>query len=105
MNKKLTFWSVLLCCGLIPSVQAASTSYKGSEYASEAKLTIDQAGAIALKAYPGTITEVELEHKRGGSGLRYSFDIRAHHMTHEVAVDAKTGDVVENVREPENDKD
>lgn len=105
MKKKLVGWSVLLSVGLIASVQASSATYKGSEYASEAKLTIDQAGSIAMKAYPGTITEVELEHKRGGSGLRYSFDIRAHHMTHEVAVDAKTGDVLENIREPESDKD
>ena len=102
--KKLTIGFVLLSSSLMASVHA-ETAYKGSEYASEAKLTLDQAGNIAQKAYPGTVTEVELEHKIGGSGLRYSFDIRAHHMTHEVAVDAKTGDILKNIREPESDKD
>ncbi len=84
---------------------AHAGTYKGSQYASEAKLTIEQARAVAVKAYPGTIVEEELEHKIGGSGLRYSFDIRANHVTHEVAVDAKTGDVLENSREANNDND
>ncbi len=85
----------------------ADSSYtlKGSQYLNEASLKLEQARAVAQKAYPGVIVEEALEHKLGGSGLRYSFDIRAHHMTHEVAVDAKTGQVLENVREPENDND
>ncbi len=78
-------------------------AYDGSQYAGEAKLTIEQARALALKAYPGTIVEEELEHKRGGSGLRYSFDVRANHLTHEVAVDAKTGKILENSRESESE--
>ncbi len=85
----------------------ADSSYilKGSQYSGEASLSLEQARAAAEKAYPGVIVEEELEHKPGGSGLRYSFDIRAHHVTHEVAVDAKTGQLLENVREPENDND
>lgn len=80
-----------------------NNKYNGSQYAGEAKLTLAQAEAIALKAYPGTIVEVELEHKRGGSGLRYSFDVRANHITHELAIDAKTGLVLENSRESKNE--
>jgi uncharacterized membrane protein YkoI len=37
-----------------------------------------------------------LEKERGGSGLRYSFDIKNGKITHEVGVDAKTGKVLEN---------
>jgi len=40
-----------------------------------------------------------LEEERGGSGLRYSFDIKNNKVTYEVGVDAKTGKVLENARE------
>jgi uncharacterized membrane protein YkoI len=33
--------------------------------------------AIALKAHPGKVTDEELEREAGGTGLRYSFDIKA----------------------------
>ncbi len=74
-------------------------AYSGSEYEKEAKLTLQEARAIALKTYPGTVVDQELEHKLGGSGLRFSFDIRAHHVTREVGVDAKTGAVVANIKD------
>ena len=77
-------------------------AYSGSEYENEAKLTINDARAIALKAYPGTVVDEELEHKLGGSGLRFSFDIRAHHMTHEVGVDAKTGVILANIKDTDD---
>lgn len=81
------------------------SAYEGSQYAKEAKLTIEQARTLAIKAYPGTIVEEGLEHKLGGSGLRYSFDIRANHVTHEVAVDAKSGDILQNTRESANENE
>ncbi len=96
---------LILAASFALLVTAQAATYKGSQYANEAKLTIEEARVIATKAYPGTIVEEELEHKRGGSGLRYSFDIRANHVTHEVAVDAKTGDVLQNTRESGNDND
>ena len=70
-------------------------SFTGQKYAREAKITLDQARSTALKRTPGKITDQELEHERGGSGLRYSFDIDAHGRTFEVGVDAKTGKVLE----------
>ncbi|NNM50647.1 MAG: PepSY domain-containing protein [Pseudomonadales bacterium] len=90
-----------------PMVMSSLTgfAYEGSQYAGEAKITLEQAEAIAMKSYPGTIVEIELEHKLGGSGLRYSFDIRAHHNTQELAVDAKTGAILKNSRESKNDDD
>jgi len=39
----------------------------------------------------GTILNLELEHRKGGSGLRYSFDIKVGNAIHEVGIDAKTG--------------
>jgi uncharacterized membrane protein YkoI len=74
----------------------AAAAYTGSEFAKEAKVSLEQARSIALKAMPGRITDQELEHEKGGSGLRYSFDIVAGNVTHEVGVDAKTGAVIEN---------
>ena len=75
----------------------------GSQYASQAKITMAQARTIALKAVPGgKITAAELEKEQGGSGLRYSFDIKVDGKTREVGVDAKTGKVLENAQEGAN---
>jgi uncharacterized membrane protein YkoI len=63
---------------------------------------MNEARAIALKAHPGKITDEELETEKGGSGLRYSFDIKGAKGTQEVGVDAKTGKVLENKLEGPN---
>ena len=73
-----------------------AVTFTGERYAKEAKITLDEARAIALKTYGGEIVTQELEKERGGSGLRYSFDIKNGKVTHEVGVDAKTGKVLEN---------
>ena len=72
------------------------SAYTGQELAKNAKVTLPEARAIALKAFPGKITDEELETEKGGSGLRYSFDIKNGGVTHEVGVDAKTGKLLEN---------
>ena len=77
----------------------AAQAFTGEKLASQAKIGIEQARAIALKAHPGTITDEELERERGGSGLRYSFDIKHGSVTQEVGVDAQTGNVLENKKE------
>ena len=77
-------------------------AYTGHEFAGEAKVSIEEARAIALKAHPGKITDEELEKEKGGSGLRYSFDILDGKITQEVGVDAKTGKVLENAPEGKN---
>ena len=61
-----------------------------------AEQTLTAARAIALKARPGQITDQELEKEGGGSGLRYSFDVKSGGRTYEVGVDAKSGKVLEN---------
>ncbi len=77
----------------------SAQAYTGQELARHAKIGIAQARAIALKAHPGAITDEELERERGGSGLRYSFDIKRRSVTQEVGVDARTGKVLENKKE------
>jgi uncharacterized membrane protein YkoI len=75
---------------------ASSPAFAGHEYAPQAKVTLAQARDTALKAQPGVITDEELEREHGGSGLRYSFDVKsAKGVIYEIGVDAKTGAVLE----------
>lgn len=93
----------LLGGALLLTASAASASYAGQQYASQTKVTIAQARAIALKTVPhGHIVAQELEKEGGGSGLRYSFDVKINGVTREVGVDAKTGKVLENSAEGKN---
>ncbi|WP_150289952.1 PepSY domain-containing protein [Sphingobium estronivorans] len=86
--------------GLIAS--GANAAMKGANLAGQAKVGLAAARAAALKAHPGKITDEELEKEKGGSGLRYSFDISSGGKTFEVGVDAKTGKVLENAPEGKN---
>jgi uncharacterized membrane protein YkoI len=74
-----------------------ASAFSGEELAKEAKISIQEARVIALKAHPGRISAEELEKEAGGSGLRYTFEIESGKKTQEVGVDAKTGRVLENV--------
>ncbi|HET7266516.1 MAG TPA: PepSY domain-containing protein [Oleiagrimonas sp.] len=89
------------------SIKSTQTSQlDGARFLKEAKVTLAGARAIALKACNGKIIAQELEKEHGGSGLRYSFDIRHSGAVHEVGVDAKSGKVLENsVESGEDDKD
>jgi uncharacterized membrane protein YkoI len=84
--------ALTLIAGLVGGASIA-TAYSGEELAKTAKVTLEDARAIALKARPGTVTDQELEKEKGGSGLRYSFDIKNGKTTYEVGVDAQTGKV------------
>ncbi len=75
---------------------AAAPHFTGQELTAGAKVSLAQARGIALKARPGAIVDQELEKEGGGSGLRYSFDVKAGKATYEVGVDAMTGKVLEN---------
>jgi hypothetical protein len=89
---------VLLAAGLALSGVAANAApqLKGHEFLTLAKVSLDQARGIALKARPGHIADQELEKEAGGSGLRYSFDIKSHGKVVEVGVDAANGKILEN---------
>ena len=86
----------LLATNAMAATKSAPVTYTGHELAGAAKLSLAQARAVALKARPGKIVDQELEKEAGGSGLRYSFDVRSHAATFEVGVDAMTGKVLEN---------
>jgi len=92
----------LTLVGLISIPSSHAFAYSGEELAKGAKISIDDARVIALKARPGTITDEELEREKGGSGLRYSFDIKSGGVVHEVGVDGQTGKVLENAKEGPN---
>jgi uncharacterized membrane protein YkoI len=96
-TKYLTYCFVTL--GLVSMLATGAFAYSGEKLAAKAKITIDQARSIALKVHPGTITDEELENERGGSGLRYSFDIKSGGHVSEVGVDAQTGEILENKKE------
>ena len=67
-----------LAMGSLPALAAAQN----------AKLSMQQARKIALNAYPGSkIVKAELEREGGGSGLRYSFDLKRGKSWREVGVD------------------
>lgn len=95
--------SIIVLLGLFLMAYAANASaYLGQELAGEAKISIEQARVIALKAHPGKITDDELELEKGGSGLRFTFVIQQGKGMQEVGVDARTGIVLENVPEKPN---
>lgn len=104
MNRLTLSIAALAAAGLCGSALAlpAHTAFKGHELAGQAKVSLAQARQTALKARPGTITDQELEKEGGGSGLRYSFDIKSGARTFEVGVDARTGAVLENGAEGAN---
>jgi uncharacterized membrane protein YkoI len=81
---------------------APAIAYTGQDLAKHAKISISEARALALRAHPGKITDQELEREKGGSGLRYSFDIKNGSMNEEVGVDAQTGAILENKKEGPN---
>ena len=87
---------LLLLTVMIPMTAGPAAAYIVQELAGDAKITIDQARAIAMKAHPGRITDEELEREDGGSGLRYTFSVDTDSGVQELGVDAATGQVLEN---------
>ena len=89
----------LAMLGLMLTVSTGALAFSGQELAAKAKVKIEDARAIALKARPGAIASEELEKEKGGSGLRYSFGVKSGKALYEVGVDANTGKVLENAKE------
>ncbi len=87
---------------ILAAFAAPALAYTGQELAGGTKISLEAAQATALKAQPGTVADRELEQESGGSGLRYSFDIKSGAATHEVGIDAVTGAVLENSTEGAN---
>ena len=90
---------VLAIAGGADAARHTKGGYAGQELSGKAHVTLTEARAIALKVRAGAITDQELEKEGGGSGLRYSFDIKAGGHVYEVGVDASDGRVLENKAE------
>lgn len=88
--RKFLFSTLSLSLLLAGVAMAAESS--PAALGAQAKFSMKQARQIALETYPGKVVKQELEQESGGSGLRYSFDIKPASAIHEVGVDAKTGD-------------
>lgn len=93
-DKTKLFTAAALGTALLGAAMGAQ-AFSGKQYAKQARISLDEARAIALKAHPGKIADQELEREKGGSGLRYSFDIVSGTTRQEVGVDARTGKVLE----------
>jgi uncharacterized membrane protein YkoI len=92
------YFGALSAIGLLV-LTGPALAYTGQKLSGRAKISLAQAREIALKAHAGKVTDEELERERGGSGLRYSFDIKNGSQTQEVGIDAASGKVLENKTE------
>ncbi len=98
MKLQTVITSAAIAVGL--SLAVTANAFDGQQYLKVAKVSLQQARKIALRVSPGgRILHEELETEKGGSGLRYSFDVETAKGTREVGVDAKTGAVLENSEE------
>ena len=110
-NTKITNFvlSLFLLTGLCAAASTVAFGQQTGEkpnpkLAKQAKITMDEARATALKQVAGKIEGEELE-KEGGK-LLYSFDIRTDKGTiTEVQVDAKTGKVLSAKQESKADEE
>lgn len=88
--------TIAAAIGAVVATTALASAFPGQQYASQASVTITQARTMAHHVVPGKILSEELEKEAGGTGLRYTFDIRGASGVHEVGIDAKSGRVLEN---------
>ena len=90
---------VALAVAAVPAL-----AYTGQQFERQARISMRQAEAVVARTVPGgRITDRELEKERGGSGLRYSFDVKPPHgKTLEIGVDAMTGKLLEDSVEGPN---
>ncbi|MDA8384457.1 MAG: PepSY domain-containing protein [Betaproteobacteria bacterium] len=88
------FLASLPALGYLPSIHASDLI--PPKLATEAQVNESAARAQAFKAYPGNIQGMALERAAGGSGLRYTFEMEKAGEHRVVAVDAKTGSILEN---------
>lgn len=92
MSRNIMISAVLATC-LCLATQGATGANKPEL---KARISPQQAETLALRTCPGKILKRELEREKGGSGLRYSFDIQTGKVIREVGIDAVTGMLLEN---------
>jgi uncharacterized membrane protein YkoI len=96
---KTSLKSVLLAAGSICVAGTAGPAHP----APVAKLSLDEARAIALTAASGTVVDEEYEEENGA--WRYSFEFTQDGRIHEIGVDATSGTIVEDSWEDAADHD
>lgn len=95
-----------VCLALAGTAAASCPALAATHQANTSpKISMSKARQIAKNVSSGQIMKEELEHEAGGSGLRYSFDMRAGKTWREVGVDAVTGKILENKAEGANPRD
>ena len=99
---KLVSFSAAIALSATGALAGTPSHFAGANLLPQARITLAQARTTALAARAGRITDQELEKERGGTGLRYSFDINSKGKTFEVGIDARTGKVLENKAEGPN---
>ncbi|HEV7179589.1 MAG TPA: PepSY domain-containing protein [Candidatus Baltobacteraceae bacterium] len=101
---KTTVLAAIFAAGALTVASAATAMpLTGAQLSAHARVTLKQARAKALGREHGRIVAQELEREGGGSGLRYSFDVKVGNVVHEVGIDAVTGAVVEDSIDSGND--
>jgi len=90
---------IVFAVSVVPAFAAPMPKLIGEKLVPLAKVSPARARAIALRTVHGTIVSQELEYEAGGSGLRYTIDLKTASGVREIGVDAKTGAVIENIRE------
>ena len=97
------FVAAVVISSAMAAASAAPAFAADGHRAPHPKFTMSQARAIATKAFPSAkIMQAELEHERGGSGLRYSFVVKRGAKAYEVGIDAQSGAILENQVEGPN---
>jgi uncharacterized membrane protein YkoI len=82
--------------GIALAFSSGAFAYDGEELAKDAKITLNQAEAIALFERRGTLKSQELEHRKDVGKLAYTFTVDSAGKMFDVAVDAMSGDVIMN---------
>ncbi|MEP7130407.1 MAG: PepSY domain-containing protein [Sphingomicrobium sp.] len=100
--RKLLSFAAAASLGATGAMAGTASHFAGANLLPLTKVSLAKARATALAARPGRITDQELEKESGGTGLRYSFDIKSKGKTFEVGVDGRTGKVLENKAEGPN---
>ncbi|AWL40630.1 MULTISPECIES: PepSY domain-containing protein [unclassified Streptomyces] len=84
----------------------SADQHTGSTRSTGDRVTLDEAVAAALKAVPGTVTEVELDDDDHGARLVWELDVYGTDAVwHDVTVDASSGKVLSTRDDDHDDRD
>jgi len=102
MNKLRQVSCGFAVAGVVLAFSSGAVAYDGEQMAKDAKISLNQAEAIALFERRGELKSEKLEHRKDVGKLTYSFTVDSAGQMFDVAVDAMSGDVI--VNKPKNGK-